>query len=101
MSHTASGKKRNINWYNHNVFPLVPILEIKKANEHNTSGFSFRWLFFTFWTLDSIEFELTFTISKHWGFGVIGMLPYLRWCITIPCPEWVGIKIDSIFSRSF
>lgn len=29
----------------------IPILEIKKANEHNTSGFTFRWLFLTVWII--------------------------------------------------
>ena len=100
MCQSASGTYRVQKWYNRNVFPLVPILEIKKANEHNTRGFSFRWLFFTFWSLDSVQFELSFVATTHWGVGFIGLLPYLRWVVTIPCPEKIGILFDRYTSRS-
>ena len=99
MSHSASGTFRKQKWYNKNVFPLIPILEIKKADKHNTSGFSFRWLFFTFWSLDSLGFEVSFVISNHWGIGFIGILPYLRWVIAIPCPEKLSIYINKKLSR--
>jgi hypothetical protein len=99
MSQTASGNYRKQKWYNNNVFPLIPVLEIKKANEHNTSGFTFRWLVFTFWTLDSFGFEFSIVATEHWGIGVIGILPYLRWVIAIPCPEWLGIKLSNLLDR--
>jgi hypothetical protein len=99
MSQTASGNYRKQKWYNNNVFPLIPVLEIKKANEHNTSGFTFRWLVFTIWTLDQFCFELSIVANEHWGIGVIGILPYLRWVIAIPCPEWFGIKLSNLLGR--
>ena len=99
MSHTSSGYYRKEKWYNKNIFPLIPVIQIKKADQHNTSSFSFRWLFFTIWTLDSFQFEFTIVANTHWGVGVIGLLPYLRWVITIPCPEKLGIWIDRKLSR--
>ena len=62
MSQTASGYYRKEKWYNRNIFPLVPVITIKKADEHNTNGFTFRWLFFTFWSLDAFQFELSLTL---------------------------------------
>lgn len=99
MSQTAAGYYRKEKWYNRNVFPLVPVITIKKADEHNTSAFTFRWLFFTIWTLDSFSFELSIVASTHWGIGFIGILPYLRWVVAIPCPERLGILIDRKLSR--
>jgi len=99
MSKTASGSYREQKWYNKNVFPLIPVIEIRKPNKHNTSSFSFRWLIFTFWTLDSFSFELSIVATSHWGIGVIGILPYLRWVVAIPCPERLGIVIDRLLGR--
>jgi hypothetical protein len=99
MSQTASGYYRKEKWYNRNIFPLVPVITIKKADEHNTSGFTFRWLFFTFWSLDAFQFELSFNIDTHWGVGITFLLPYLRGVIAIPCPERLGIFIDRKLGR--
>ena len=99
MSQTASGRYRKEKWYNKNVFPLIPVIDLKKRNEHNTSGFTFRWLIFTFWTLDSFQFELAIVADTHWGLGFIGILPYLRWVIAIPCPEKLGMKISNLLNR--
>ena len=99
MSQTASGTMRKEKWYNKNVFPLVPVIETRKANEHNTSSFSFRWLIFTFWTLDSFSFEFSIVATEHWGIGFVGVLPYLRWVVAVPCPEWLGIKLSKLLSR--
>ncbi|HAH55793.1 MAG TPA: hypothetical protein DCM02_11085 [Flavobacterium sp.] len=99
MSQTASGHYRVQKWYNKQIFPLIPVIDIKKENENNTSGFSFRWLFFTFWSLDSFQFELSFNIDTHWGIGFTFLLPYLRGVIAIPCPEKLGFWFDRTFSR--
>ncbi len=99
MSQTASGNYRKQKWYNNNVFPLIPVLEIKKSDNHNTSGFTFRWLAFTFWSLDSFSFEISIVASAHWGFGVIGILPYLRWVVSIPLPEKMGVKVSELLDR--
>ena len=99
MSQTTSGYYRKEKWYNRNVFPLVPVITVRKANKHNTSSFTFRWLFFTIWTLDSFSFELAFVASTHWGIGLIGILPYVRWVVAIPCPERLGILIDHKLNR--
>ena len=99
MSQTASGYYRKEKWYNRNIFPLIPIITTKKADEHNTKGFTFRWLFFTFWSLDAFQFELSFNIDTHWGIGFTFLLPYLRGVIAIPCPEKLGFFIDRKLSR--
>ncbi len=100
MTQTASGEYRKEKWYNRNIFPLVPVVNIRKEDKYNTSGFTFRWLIFTFWSLDQFTFEVSFNISTHWGIGVSGILPYLRWVIAIPCPERFGIWIDRKLSRN-
>jgi hypothetical protein len=99
MSQTAAGEYRKERWYNRNIFPLVPVYTYKKADKHNTQGFTFRWLVFTFWTLDSFQFEIAANIDTHWGIGFTGILPYLRWVIAIPCPEKFGIWIDRNINR--
>lgn len=99
MSQTASGNFRVQKWYNRNLFPLVPLVEIKKADKYNTKGFNFRWLFFTFWSLDSFQFELSFNIDTHWGIGITFLIPYLRGVIAIPCPERLTIILDKKLSR--
>lgn len=78
-------------WYNSYKFPLIPVIRVREANEHNTSSFSFHWLFFQLWTRDAFDFELAVVISEHWGIGVNGLLPYLRWVICIPCPDKLGM----------
>jgi hypothetical protein len=99
MTQTDIGAFRNEKWYNKNIFPLVPVITIKKGDEQNTFSFTFRWLFFTLWTLDSFEFEIAITISTHWGIGLIGILPYLRWVVAIPCPMKLGMWWDKRFGR--
>lgn len=93
MSQTASGYARKEKWYNKNIFPLVPVITIRKSNENNTKSFSFRWLFFTIWSLDSFAFEFSVVADTHWGVGFVGILPYLRWVVAVPCPEKIGIFI--------
>lgn len=101
MSQYQCSEPRKQKWYNSNIFPLIPVLEIRKANEHNSSGFTLRWLFLTVWSLDNIYFEVSFVISTHWGIGFIGLLPYLRWVISIPVPEKVGYWINKKTSRFY
>lgn len=81
-------------WWNNYTFPLVPQLEIRKANKHNTWDLSFHWLFFKIWTLDGFGFEIAFVIDNHWGIGFTVIVPYLRLVACIPCPTWLGIKIQ-------
>lgn len=73
-------------WYNSRIFPLIPVLAIRKGNEHNTNSFCFEWLFFRIWSLDAFEFEIAFNIGEHWGIGITAILPYLRIVCCIPCP---------------
>jgi hypothetical protein len=73
-------------WYNHYSFPLVPQITIRRGDEWNTTSHSFHWLIFKFWTLDSVQFEISANIDTHWGIGFCGILPYLRWVISIPLP---------------
>lgn len=74
-------------WFQNHFFPLVPILTWNKATPHNTSNFCFEWLFFKVWTLDCFDFELSFVVSSHWGLGVVGSIPYLRFVACVPIPE--------------
>ena len=99
MSHTASGTPRKEEWYNKNIFPLIPVLEIKKKDKFNTSGFTFRWLFITIWSLDSLNFEFSITTDTHWGLGFKGMLLYIRWVVAIPCPEKFNIWWERLTNR--
>ena len=85
---------RKYRWYSSYKFPLIPRLELKKGNEHNTNGFSFRWLFITLWTLDAVQFEFAVVADTHWGIGFTGLLPYLRWTICIPCPEKLSMWVQ-------
>lgn len=101
MSQTAAGFHRKEKWYNRNIFPLIPVVAFRKAGDHNTSNFTFRWLFFTFWSLDAFQFELSFNISTHWGIGFTFLLPYLRGVIAIPCPERLGYWIDRNLNRYY
>jgi hypothetical protein len=78
-------------WYKHPKFSLLPVLTIKQANEHNTRGFQFDWLFVRLWSLDAFNFEFTIVADTHWGLGFVGILPYLRWTCCIPCPERVSM----------
>lgn len=99
MSQYLSGTSRVQKWYNRSIFPLLPYISSRKADEYNTSQFCIRWLMFTVWILDSFEFEISIVANTHWGIGMIGMLPYLRWVVAIPCPEKLGIWIYKYTSR--
>ena len=99
MSNIESYGCRKEKWYNRTIFPLIPVVDFRKADQHNTTSLSFRWLVLTFWTLDGFEFEISLVANTHWGIGVIGILPYLRWRLTIPCPAGLGMWIDTKLTR--
>lgn len=86
-------------WYNNIVFPIVPIIETREGDDFSAKNFTIKWLFFTMWTLENISIELSIVCNEHWGFGVIGTLPYLRWAITIPIPDKLA-NIGDYFSRT-
>lgn len=77
-------------WYNAYKFPLVPQLFTRPANEYNTSKFTFEWLFIKVWSMDSPSFEIGINCDTHFGIGITGMLPYLRFVLCIPLPNKVG-----------
>ncbi len=107
---TVKYTRRKKRWYSSDIFPLVPVITTRRANEHNTSSFSFKWLFFTVWSLDAFEFEVTVVCDAHWGIGVVGVFPYIRWVVCIPCPYrlqywvqrnlWRRPKVDQNPERS-
>ena len=99
MPNTVYSLRQKNKWYNRHIFPLVPVITTIKADKHNTSGFSFSWLFFKFWSLDSFQFELAFNVGTHWGIGITFILPYLRGVIAIPCPVKLSIWIDRNLDR--
>jgi len=86
-------------WYNKWIFPLMPIIKIRKSDEYNTSGFTFKWLFFSFWSLDCFAFEFSINIDTHWGIAITFILPYLRGVIGIPLPIKLSIMIDRKLNR--
>ena len=100
MSVYLLGTPRVQKWYNRNIFPLVPLFEYRKTDKHNTCRFNMRWLFFTIWTLDTLCFEISIVADTHWGIGIIGIFPYIRWRATIPCPLKIGMWIDTHLSRA-
>lgn len=81
----TTSTRRN-RWYNNYHFPLVPIIDVRQANEHNTKSVSVNWLFFKFWTLDAFQFEVALVADTHWGIGLTALLPYLRVVVCIPMP---------------
>lgn len=91
---TDSYYMKNRRWWNNEIFPLLPQWQIRKEDQYNTSNFSVNWLFFKIWTLDAFDFEISFVMTVHWGIGVTAILPYLRLVACIPCPEWLGVKIQ-------
>lgn len=99
MAQYECGSNFNKKWYKSSIFPLIPIIEAKKENEYNTSHFSFRWLFITIWTIDNFCFELSIVADSHWGIGFVGLLPYFRWALAIPCPVNLGIWVEKKLSR--
>lgn len=86
-ANATNGKPRK--WYSNARFPLVPEFTKSEGDQYNTTNYSFKWMFFTFWTLNHVYIELSIVASDHWGFGIIGILPYLRWAITVPFPRKV------------
>lgn len=100
MSQTACGvPSAPKKWYNSYIFPLVPQLEVREGDDYNTKKFTFRWLFFTFWSLDSFQFEISVVADTHWGLGFVGILPYLRWVVAIPCPVRIGMWVTRNLAR--
>lgn len=96
----ALSMQKKSTWYNNHKFPLIPQLEIKQANTYNTKGFSFSWLFFKLWSIDAPCFEFSIVCDTHWGIGLIGLLPFFRWAICIPCPTSLEIWVHKNLSRS-
>lgn len=77
-------------WYSSYLFPLVPMLTIRKSDESNESNFSFHWLIFKVWSRSALGLEVAFVCDTHWGIGFTFCLPYLRVIACIPCPQSVG-----------
>ena len=86
-------------WYTNYTFPLVPVICYRNADENNTFSWYFHWMFFKVWTRDAFDFEIALTVDTHWGIGVTALLPYLRIAVCIPCPEWLGMKIQRYLWR--
>lgn len=90
----AASNVRPRMWYNSYQFPIIPVIQTRPANEHNTWSFSFEWLFIRIWSLDSFGFEIALTISEHWGVGFTVILPYLRLIFAIPLPYKFGFWVQ-------
>ncbi len=86
MTEAVCDNRKKRYWYNGYVFPLIPVLETRPANDYNTSWFCFQWMIFKIWSRDSVGIEFAFVLDSHWGIGVTMLLPYLRVIICIPCP---------------
>lgn len=96
LSIEKSGEK----WYKNSLFPLLPLLRLYKRDSRHSSGFCFQWLFVKVWTLDHIEIELSFVCSTHWGIGITGIIPYLRFVFCLPCPERLEVWFSDKTNRA-
>lgn len=63
-------------WYRYYRFPVLPLLDIREADEWNSWAFAFSWLFLRVWNLDSVSLALRIELS---GGGLIVQLivPYM------------------------
>ncbi len=95
----TTGIIKKIKWYNNPIFPLIPSLITRKKDKYNTKGFTFTWLGIKVWSLDTFSFEVGAVIDTHWGVGLIGILPYIRWVCCIPISEKLGFKINNLLNR--
>lgn len=93
-------------WYRDHRFSLLPTLEIRQPvaprNEWDSGtpkGFSFKWLFIRMWSLKSAYLELSLVADTHWGIGIIGILPYLRWTLCVPMPPAIGERWYKLTQR--
>lgn len=72
------------------------ILSTTSGNKYNPSSFSLNLGILKIWSLSHCSFEMGVVCDTHWGIGAIGIFPYLRWVLAIPCPEkfsmWFGDK---------
>jgi hypothetical protein len=67
-------------------FRLLPHLEKRPGDRHNTPGFYFSWLMLEVWTLDAPVLGLEALID-HDGIRLQGFLTYLRffiWIVAFP-----------------
>ena len=70
-------------WYHWDRFPILPILKIKNADQHNTWGFYFHWLVFMAWTMDDPEMGFIVMIDDQY-IQIQLRFPYLITGIFIP-----------------
>lgn len=93
---TDEKPSRNVWWCNER-FTILPLFTYKKANYHNTTKFSFRWLILKLWTIDAFDFEFAAFLDNHFGIGFSITLPYTRIVVSIePRPkinEWIQSKL--------
>lgn len=72
------------------------ILSTTGGNKYNAPSFSLNLGILKIWSLTHCSFEMGVVCDTHWGIGAIGIFPYLRWVLAIPCPEkfsmWFGEK---------
>lgn len=70
-------------WYRWWRFPIFPHLRTRKADEQNTSSFSFHWLIFRVWSMDSVEIKVEIALDDQ-RFVARAMVPYLIFGIFVP-----------------
>lgn len=70
-------------WYYYHRFSLVPVFKTRKPDRYNTRSFSFHWLIFRFWTMDSVDtgLEINFDFENLY---IRGRLPYCIFGVFIP-----------------
>ncbi len=81
--------------YNSTLY-LGGILRTTEGNKYNAPSFSINLGILKIWSLTHCSFEMGIVCDTHWGIGAIGIFPYLRWVLTMPCPQkfsmWFGEK---------
>lgn len=81
--------KKTERWYNNYVFPLVPVVIVRKADEDTILMLSFKWMAIKLETMGAFMFEARFMLNAHNGLGADIFVPYLRFHFMIPCPTKV------------
>jgi hypothetical protein len=72
-------------WYRHWAFPLLPHIRVRQADQWNTKGIHFTWLFFRFWTLDAPNIGIDAEIDTH-HIGAYIRLPYCKMGVGLHVP---------------
>lgn len=87
MSEERAATDNIIPWYHWHRFAVLPNLKIKPGDRYNTWGFSFHWLFFRCWTMDSPDITFSINLNDQ-SLNIRFEPPYLCMGFFIPLFPW-------------